>query len=288
MSRLHRLLAALVALVAGATLAAEPPPARKLVTVGPAITETVFALGAGAQVVGMDDSSVPPEPAPQARKVGYQRALAAEGVLALGTQLVLASEEAGPPSVLQQLRGAGVDVVVVPGPPTVEATRARIRELARRLDRVERGEALVTAMDQDLARVAKRAQAIDAQRRPRVLVLFARGAGATMMAGEGTAADALVKLAGGVNAVTGVKGAKPLTAESIAEAAPDAVLVPRGSVEQFGGQEGLARLPGLASHKGWRLVSVEDGYFMGFGPHLGQVTEELADKLLPPPEPKRP
>ena len=94
------------------------PP--RIVTLGGTITEIVFALGAGERVVGVDASSSFPEAVNQLPKVAYHRRLSAEGVLSLRPTLIIATTEAGPPEAIQQLRSAGVTVLVLPHDPTVE------------------------------------------------------------------------------------------------------------------------------------------------------------------------
>ncbi|MDC0710696.1 ABC transporter substrate-binding protein [Stigmatella sp. ncwal1] len=268
----------LLALLATGAMAAEPP-VQKLITVGPAITETVVALGAGPRLAGVDDSSAPL--APEARKLGYQRVLSAEGVLALGAPLLLASEEAGPPTVLEQLRKSGMEVVIFANAPTVEATRRQLLEVARRISRESQGQALAQALDEELARVASRLEPLKGDKRPKVLAIHARGAGALMVSGQRTAVDTLLRLAGGENATQGFEGHKALTAEAVVEAAPDILLVPVSTVKTVGGVEGLARLPALALRKNWRVVTLEDGHFMALGPRMGQAVTRLADAFHP-------
>ncbi|WP_426749306.1 heme/hemin ABC transporter substrate-binding protein [Myxococcus sp. Y35] len=265
-----------------AAAAVAPVSAAKLVTIGPAVTETVFALGAGGQVVGVDDTSLALEVARKLPKVGYQRALSSEAILALGTSRLLASEEAGPPGVLEQLKTAGVDVVVLPNKHTVEATHERIRTVAKLLGKVEQGEALVKQLDADLRKATERTAARKEAKPPRVLALYARGANVLMVAGKGTAAGELVTLAGGVNAIAGYSGHKPLTAEAVVEAAPDFILMPASSLEPMGGEAGLSRTPGLSQVRGWRLITVDDVHFMGLGPHLGQAVSRLQDGFASP------
>lgn len=275
------LFAALFALTAHAASPepkkAEPKAAPKLITVGPAVTQTVFALGAGDRVVGVDDSSGALPEASKVRTVGYQRALSAEGVLSLGAGLLLGSAEAGPPAVLEQLKQAGMQVETFANEPTVEAARSRIQVIAERLGTPDKGRALVAKLDEDLARAAGRVASVKGTKPPRVLAVYARGAGAMMVAGTGTVADTLIRLSGAVNAAQGMQGYKPLSAEAVVAAAPDFVLLPAGSVTTVGGAEGLAKQPGLSQVKGWRLVTVEDVDFMGLGPGLGRAVGRLQD-----------
>ncbi|RYE82810.1 MAG: hemin ABC transporter substrate-binding protein, partial [Myxococcales bacterium] len=135
----------------GKSRAPAAPAARRLVTVGGAITEIVYALGLGGEVVAADTSSIFPPEATKLPQVGYQRALSAEGVMALKPTLVLASHDAGPPVALEQIKAAGVEVVVIPGPPTIEGAQAKVRAVGQRLGRTSEAEALAARIAREAA-----------------------------------------------------------------------------------------------------------------------------------------
>jgi iron complex transport system substrate-binding protein len=255
------------------------PAARRLVTVGGAITEIAFALGVGGEIVGVDSSSTFPAEATRLPQVGYQRALSAEGVLALRPTLVLASQDAGPPAALEQLRGAGVAVRVIPGEPSAEGAQAKIRGAAAALGRADQGEALATRLGVAL----KEAQAqADGKPRLRVLCVFARGAGTVLISGKGSAAAAMVALAGAENAAPEIEGSKPLTPESALAARPDVLLATTHGIEGLGGVDGLLRQPGLAdtpAGKARRVVVLDDLLLLGFGPRTGEALRRLIEEL---------
>jgi iron complex transport system substrate-binding protein len=103
-----------------------------------------------------------------------------------------------------------------------------------------------------------------------------------MVSGEGTAADAMIRLAGGVNALSGVSGYKPLTAEAVVAAAPEVILITREGMEAVGGGKQLFRRPGLAltpAGKAKRVVALDALYLIGFGPRLPQAVRDLAGGL---------
>jgi ABC-type hemin transport system substrate-binding protein len=105
-------------------------PAR-IVTIGGPVTEAVFALGAGGRVIAVDVTSTYPAAVAALPKVGYQRALSAEGLLALDPELVVASADAGPPATIEALRAAGVRVELLPPADTVVSAADRIRAIGR-------------------------------------------------------------------------------------------------------------------------------------------------------------
>lgn len=270
-------------LLAMLLLPTSPAAAERLVTVGGTVTEIAFALGAGGEVVGVDTSSVYPPAATTLPQVGYQRTLAAEGVLSLRPSRVLLTRDAGPPAAIAQIRAAGVEVVDVPHEPSLDGARAAIRAVAAELGREAKGEELVAALDAEAAG-ASAALARVKKNKPRVLFVYARGGGVALVSGTGTAADAMIGLAGASNAVTEFDGFRPLTAEGAVAAKPEVVLVPTRGLESLGGTAALLATPGLAltpAAAQQRVVAMDDLYLLGFGPRAGQAIAELARALHP-------
>ncbi|HDR9813838.1 TPA: ABC transporter substrate-binding protein, partial [Burkholderia cenocepacia] len=122
---------ALAGALPGGVFAQRAPAApKRVIVIGGALAETAFALG-GAEtqryrLVGADTTCTYPDAAKRLPKVGYQRALSAEGLLSLRPDLVLASAEAGPPTAIAQVKGAGVAVTTFDERHDVESVRAKI------------------------------------------------------------------------------------------------------------------------------------------------------------------
>ena len=100
---------------------------ERIVSIGPATTELIMALGGEQSLIATDVSSPEPKGLP---RVGYHRALAAEGILSLAPTRLVGSDEMGPPPALEQLRRAGVEVTVLPTAPTLANLNERIDVLA--------------------------------------------------------------------------------------------------------------------------------------------------------------
>jgi iron complex transport system substrate-binding protein len=265
---------AVVSCERGAAPAAAAGP--RIVTAGGAITETVFALGAGARVVGVDTSSLYPPEVSKLPRVGYQRTLSAEGILALAPDLVVLSDEAGPPAVIEQLRRTGVRVMQTSGAKTIEEAAARITAIGAALDLP------AAALATQVRREAHAARARVPDGGPSFVLVYARGAGTLMVAGEGAQGVAMVELAGGRNAVTGFSGFKPLSAEVLIAAAPEVIVVPSRGLATLGGEAGLLALPGVAdtpAGRARRIVAFDDLLLLGFGPRLGPAIDELSSRL---------
>lgn len=261
------------------TLAEDAP---KVVSAGGSLTETVYALGAEKCLVGADTSSVYPEAATKLPQVGYMRMLSAEGVLSLKPNVLLTTVDGGPPNVLEQIKGAGVEVVQLSGDHTVAATEERIRKVAAAVKADAKAEAVIESLRKDLKAAEEKVKTFPSK--PKVLFIYARGGGTVNVSGIKTAADAIIALAGGVNAVTGYEGYKPLTAEAAVAAAPDFILVTSRGLEGAGGVDNFLKQPGLEltpAGKNRRVIAMDDLYLLGFGPRLGQAALELCGLLHP-------
>lgn len=255
-------------LVAGAQAA----PPERVVTLGGSVTEIVYGLGQGGRLVGDDQSSLYPEAATRLPRVGYYRAVPVEGVLALKPDLVLASEQAGPPEALKRLGEVGVRLVSVPDTPSVDSLKARIRAVAGALDVTPAGEQMVRDVTRELAK----AEAMPATR-ARALLLINRN-GAPQGAGRGTAAAEVMHLAGLANVLDGQQGYKPLSPEAIGALAPDLIIITRESLQASGGLDGFTRLPGIAVTQAaakQRIIVMDDLLILGLGPRLPQALIQL-------------
>lgn len=278
MRSLVRFVTVLLVLVVSPLAAADEVDTTRIVSLGGGVTETVYALGLGGQVVGVDSSSSYPAPATSLPQVGYHRRLNAEGVASLRPTLVLASPGSGPPSALNQLRQMGIAILEVPEAISADGARERIQFLARVLDVPERGSQLVAVLDRQLSSADRPAKA------PRVLFVYARGGGALHVAGTETSAGSAIELAGGRLAVADFTGYRPLTAEAVVAAQPDVLLLTTGGLETLGGVTGALQLPGIAATpagRNQRVVALDDLALLGFGPRLGATIRELSEALKP-------
>lgn len=254
--------------------------ASRIITLGGPVTEIVYALGAGDQVVARDSSSSYPEMVNDLPDVGYQRRLSAEGVLALDPTLILATTEAGPPEAVEQLQDSGVTFLMLESEDTVEGVYIKIRGFAQALDKEMEAEALIANIEADLAE----AQEIAAQHEntPKVMFIYARGAGAVSVAGIDTGAQAMIELAGGESAITAYEGYKPLTAEAAVAAAPDVILMMESGLESLGGESGLQELPGIAqtpASESENIIAMDGLFLLNFGPRMGEAAIALANAI---------
>ena len=191
-------------------------------SIGGAVTETIYALGLESRVVGVDTTSLyPPEALRRAPNVGYMRALSAEGILLLKPSWVIAIDGSGPPASLKLVSETGVPLTMVHDDPSPDGVVAKIEAIGKLLGADAKAAVLA---NETRARFACRAYA------PTYAKASARAV--HPLAAEWSAddwrsrppADAMIRLAGGANAAEEIEGYKPMTDEGIIAAAPDVIL----------------------------------------------------------------
>ncbi|MCC9621058.1 ABC transporter substrate-binding protein [Thalassospira sp. MA62] len=255
---------------------AEQP--TRVVTVGAPATEIVFALGAGDSVVATDTTSTRPDPVTDLPKVGYMRQLAAEGIISLKPDLIIAVEKSGPDTVLSELSDLGVKIVKLPSLDQMENLLAAIDVAGKALGRMDEASTLTAKVSADIEQLATLA---DGQG-PSMVFLMAVGHGQPLSSGANTTAAEVINLVGARNSMTGFDGFKPVSPEVIAADQSDYVLVPETTLEQLGGVDGLKSHPILGLHKAVaanRVMSISGSTILGFGPASAAEIRKLADAL---------
>ncbi|MBX3028527.1 MAG: ABC transporter substrate-binding protein [Chloroflexi bacterium] len=250
------------------------------------IAEIVFSLGLGDRVVGRDTSTTFAAAADLPLVTVNGHDLSAEGILQLDPTVVLADESIGPPEVFEQLRSAGIPVVMIDAGQTLDGVETHIGQIAAALGVVEAGERLIERTRQEIA--VARASVVAPTDPLRIAFLYLRGsAGISLMTGEGAGPDAMIEAIGAIDTGTelGIEGFKPITSEALITAAPDVILVLTDSLASVGGVQGLLGVPGIAqtpAGEEGRIVDMDDGVLLNFGTRTGAAISALARAVYQP------
>lgn len=247
------------------------------------ITETVYALGLGDNVVGRDVATTFTE-AEEVPVVTRGHDVSAESVLSLEPTVVLVDPTIGPPEALDLIRGAGVPVVVVDEVTTIAGIGGRIEQIAQALGVPEEGERLGAEAIAEIEEVT--ATVPDDADPPRIAFLYMRGqAGVYLIAGPGSGADEMIEAAGGVDAGTAMgleRPFTPITSEALADAGPEIILMTTTGLDSVGGIDGLVEIPGIAqtpAGQDRRVVTIEDGLLYSFGGRTARALELMIDQI---------
>jgi iron complex transport system substrate-binding protein len=270
-------------------MAAEPLPQR-WISSGGSLSEWVVVLGGEKHLVGVDSTSQHPASLRELPSIGYQRQLAAEGMLALRPEVLIGSEEMGPPPVLAQLRGAGVQVEMLSSTPDLESLHSSLQRIGALLGEPQRAEQAFAAYQHRLQQQADWLQAAQRQQpAPGVLLLLGHAGGSPLAGGKASAADWLIEHAGGRNLASHT-GYKALSTEALLALDPEVVIIADRSLAGDAARDALLKQnPALAATRAarnQRLVMLDPTLLVGgLGPRLPDGLAALSAAFYPASQP---
>ncbi|WTF43415.1 hemin ABC transporter substrate-binding protein [Streptomyces sp. NBC_01604] len=257
--------------------------AERIVPLSGSLSEIVFTLGLGDRVVARDITATFQQAA-KLPVVTRNHDVSAESLLSLKPDLVLAETTTGPAEAVDQIRAAGIPIVVVDPAQDLDDVGPRIRAVADALGVPAAGVELTERSEQRIAAV--REDVPHEREKPRVAFLYLRGSASVyLIGGRGSGATSLIEAAGALDAgaESGLdKDFTAITSEALVKAAPDAILVMSKGLESVGGIDGLVEIPGVAQTPAGmdrRVVSVEDGVLLTYGPRTDQVLKSVVAQL---------
>lgn len=256
------------------TLSDVPKKSIRIVSLSGALSEIIVGLGYESQIVATDITSNFPESLNKLPKVGHNRSIQAEGVLAQNPDLVVGIEKDLNPKVVQQIKLSGVKVVLFNHEYSIQGTKNLIKSIKDSLNYETQNDSLNIVIDQSINEL----EAFKTP--PKVLFIYARGAGTVLVAGKNTQMEKMISIAGGQNAVNDFDSFKPLTAEAIVSANPDVILMFTSGAQSLNGV--FDNVPGIMqtnAGENRRIITMDGQYLSGFGPRVGKAALELNKKL---------
>lgn len=254
---------------------------ERIVSLSGAITETLYTLGHGDKVVGVDRTSTYPAEARALPHLGHISQLNVEGILGLSPDVIIAEASEKESAALKQLEQSGIEIVFIDKPNTMDAPLQMATAIAEKLgDPEEKLSVLTEKINAEQAQLA--ALVANGSQRPRVLFIYARGKGNLSVAGTNTSAETIITAAGGQNAITEFEGFKTLSTEGLIQAQPDVILMFESGLRSLNGAEELLAIPGMSqtpAGQNRRIIAMDGHYLLGFGPRANAAALELAQKL---------
>lgn len=257
-------------------------PLQRIVSLSASTTETLFAIGAGGQVVGRDEFSIYPEEALAVSSVGaLWEELPSEAILALEPDLVVAAQIISEEQVAA-LRDLGLNVYWQANPTSYEELWSNIRDMAKLTGHEAEAETLIADLQARVETVQEKVATVS--ERPSVFYeLDATDPSNPWTAGSGTFIDYIINQAGGTNAASALQGDyAQLSSEQLIAVNPDIILLadaPYGTTP-----ESVAERPGwevITAVKENALYPIDPNMMSVPGPRLVNALEETA-KLLHP------
>jgi iron complex transport system substrate-binding protein len=249
----------------------------RVLALGGSVTEIVHALGQGDRLVARDTTSNYPPEVETLPDVGYIRALSPEGVLSVDPDLILAIEGSGPPETMEVLRGAEIPLVTIPEGYDAAAILQKILVVAEALEVPEAGARLAAEVEASLVAAVAEGRT---ETPPRVLFILSMQGGRIMAAGADTAAEGIIGMAGGINAMGGFDGYQQVSDEAVLVADPDVILMMDRSGEHAADDAEIrahAVLGRTRAAEAGAIVRQPGSLLLGFGPRTPDAVEALSE-----------
>lgn len=249
----------------------------RVVALANGTAEIIDALGGNSLIVGRDISSSE-KSLSDVPVVTSGHQIISEKIIALKPDLVLIDASSGPKAAIDQIKSAGIRVVQTPESWTLADIGPKISAVANAIGADKAGADLITAFKESLTK-SKISQPT------RVAFLYLRGTSSIyLIGGPGSGTDSLLEAIGAndVGAATLPRAFNTLTAEALATAKPDVILVMTKGLESVGGVSGLVKLPGVAqtpAGKNSRVIDVDDSLLLSFGPRTPSLVTELGKAI---------
>ena len=292
--RPHRVLAALAlaALAAGCDDAAAPSAdgpetgteSLRLLSLAPNLTEILFAMGLGPQIVGRSTYCTYPPEAADIPAVGDTMHLDLERIIrAEATHAFLLTRRR---ETVRRLEGLGIRVVPVEAD-RMDQLREAIRTIGAETGRPRAAADLLSQLDADLAAVRRRVAGLP---RPRSLFAFPMTVGSSriMVAGRGTFVDDLLRAAGAENAYPDRADWPTVSPAQVVQMRPDVVIINAATEGPADRQARIRRawreLASVPAVRQGRVHILEAKYLTIPGPRVGRAARLLAETIHPEPD----
>jgi iron complex transport system substrate-binding protein len=245
----------------------------RVLSIGGSITEIIYELGEQDRLIARDSTSSFPSSAEALPDVGYMRALSPEGILSVDPSLIIAEEGSGPVETIDVMQGANIPFITIPDGFDRAAVTTKILAVAQALNVPEKGAVLAAEVDAQLA-----ALETETENPARVMFILSMQGGRIMASGGNTAANGIIKLAGGVNAVSAFDGYKPITDEAITLANPDVIVMMARDGDHAAADADLWAHPAISTTPAAQtqsIVRIDGLLLLGFGPRTPEAVTLL-------------
>lgn len=246
-----------------------------IITVSPALTEIVYALGGEDKLIGRSEYDDYPEAVFDVQSVGAIDMPDTELIVSLDPDVVLASsifsEEA-----YNALTDAGITVVIIKDESSLEALTTYIETVADVIGLHEAGEELAMSVSDEIAEVAD--EALDTIAGDDITVYYCMGYGeyGDYTAGGNTYINDIIEVAGCVNAAHDIDGWS-ISTEELLELDPYIILVPSWGYDAFLETEPYTEL--TAVQQG-RVLAVDPNLFERIGPRNAEAVRTVFEYAL--------
>lgn len=248
---------------------------KRIISVAPSVTELVYSLGKGEELVGRTDYCDYPEEAKKVQSIGSLTDPNVEKIIELKPDVVIASA-IFKEDVAKKLEDLGIKVVVLYTANDFNGVYDTINTLGKIVNAEDKAKDLVESMKKKIEAIAAKVKGKDS---PKVYYVVGFGKDGDYTATGDTFIAQMIDMAGGTNIAKDVAGWK-FSLEKIIESNPEYIVIPKnyGMKEQFVQTAGYKELSAVKNNK---VIEIDDNLLSRQGSRLAEGVEALAKILHP-------
>lgn len=253
----------------------------RIVALNSTTFEIINALGEIKNVVGIDNGSMFLEAAKGIEAVGHPYRPSVEGIISLKPSVVIATQDSLPTESVAQLRTAKVPVLILSNSylDGYDGLKKRIQILGDVLNKKKEATLLVQNLETQINELKQKVEKLSETKK--VFFLYAHSPSDASIYGKETGSHFLIELVGAKNAADFATGVKPLTAEAMVQASPDAIIMLQRGFDAVGGVKGALKMPGVAltpAGKNKKIIIV-DNTVRWVGPRFPEFANKLFSEI---------
>ncbi len=248
--------------------------AQRIISLSGSITEVLDAVGVGNKIVGVDVTSDYPAYIKDIPKVSKNRSVTAESISAFKPDLVIGLQGEVSQELQSQLKRLKIPVVLVKQEFSVQGLDKFIKRIATSVGEVSMGDKVASNVQSQLTTLTGSTN----KSSKKIMFIYARGAGQMSASGSDTAVDAVIRISGFNNALSGFSGYKTYNTEALVAANPDVILLFDFGMSSLGGAQGILKMPGVKltnAGKNNKIIALDAGLLNNFSIRLPQAISKL-------------
>ena len=255
-----------------------PATPRRIVSLVPSVTETLFAIGAQDAVVGVTDFCNYPPDARHKARVGDMLAPNLETLVSLKPDLVVATRSGNREETFDQLKRLGLPVYLVDEPPSLAGVLRLVGGLGQLTGRRDAAAAVAAGLEGRIASVRERVAG-----RPHPRVLYVLWPEPLIVPGRGSLVSELIASAGGESVTADqAQGYPRMSLEAAVGRAPEVIILARhGAGTGPAAREQWQRLESLPAIRSGRLYAADGDLLHRYGPRVVDGLELLVRLIHP-------
>lgn len=254
---------------------------ERIVALNSTTFEIIEALGERQKVVGIDNGSILLESAKGLQSVGHPYRPSVEGIISLKPTLVIATQDSLPTESASQLRTAKIPVLILETSykDGYEGLKRRVTLLGNVLQKDDVAKTLIQKIEKEVSDLQQKVQKLSQSKK--VFFLYAHSPSDSSIYGKDTGSHFLIEQIGAKNAADFTTGVKPLTAEAMVQASPDAIIMMQRGLDAVGGVSGALKMSGVALTPAGKnkKIFVVDNTVRWIGPRFPEFANKLFKEI---------